>query len=76
MTDRFHRGTRGFAAFLTALNGFVVLGATLFVVPTLPIDSLVATTLATLAVQTSLNTGAPVRLELPVRTPASNGSRA
>jgi hypothetical protein len=40
---RFHRGTRGFAAFLSALNGFVVLGATLFVVPTLPIDSLVAT---------------------------------
>jgi hypothetical protein len=40
---RFHRGTRGFAAFLTALNGFVVLGATLFVVPTLPIDSLAAT---------------------------------
>jgi hypothetical protein len=40
---RFHRGTRGFAAFLTLLNGFVVLGATLFVVPTLPIDSLAAT---------------------------------
>jgi hypothetical protein len=40
---RFHRGTRGFAAFLTALNGFVVFGATLFVVPTLPIDSLAVT---------------------------------
>jgi hypothetical protein len=40
---RFHRGTRGFAAFVTALNGFVVLGASLFVVPTLPIDSLAAT---------------------------------
>jgi hypothetical protein len=40
---RFHRGTRGFAAFVTALNGFVVLGATLFVVPTLAIESLAAT---------------------------------
>lgn len=40
---RFRRGTRGFAAFLTALNGFVVLGATLFVVPTLPLEPLVAT---------------------------------
>ncbi len=41
-----------------------------------PVDSLVATTLATLAVQASLNNGAPVRLELPARTPAPNGSRA
>jgi len=41
-----------------------------------PLDSLVATTLATLAVRTSLTTGAPVRLELPARTPAPNGSRA
>ena len=40
---RFHRGTRGFAAFLTALNGFIVLGATLFVVPTLPLQPLIAT---------------------------------
>ena len=40
---RFHRGTRGFAAFLTALNGFVVLGATLFVVPTLPLQPLIVT---------------------------------
>ena len=40
---RFHRGTRGFAAFLTALNGFVVLGATLFVVPSLPLQPLIAT---------------------------------
>ena len=40
---RFHRGTRGFAAFVTGLNGFVVLGATLFVVPTLGLDPLVAT---------------------------------
>jgi predicted dehydrogenase/threonine dehydrogenase-like Zn-dependent dehydrogenase len=34
------------------------------------VDSLVATTLATLAVQTSLGSGTPVRLELPARTPA------
>jgi hypothetical protein len=40
---RFHRGTRGFAAFLTALNGFVVLGAALFIVPALDLASLVAT---------------------------------
>ena len=40
---RFTRGTRGFAAFLTALNGFVVLGAALFVVPTLDLAPLVAT---------------------------------
>jgi hypothetical protein len=30
---RFQRGTRGFAAFLTALNGFAVLGATTVVAP-------------------------------------------
>ena len=39
---RFHRGSRGFAAFVTGLNGFVVLGATLFVVPTLALDEIVA----------------------------------
>lgn len=39
-----------------------------------PVDSLVATTLATLAVRTSLNTGAPVRLELPNAAPVPNGS--
>ena len=39
---RFHRGSRGFAAFITGLNGFVVLGATLFVVPTLALDEIVA----------------------------------
>jgi hypothetical protein len=39
---RFHRGTRGFASFLTGLNGFVVLGAALFVVPTLGVDEIVA----------------------------------
>lgn len=30
---RFQRGTRGFAAFVTALNGFAVLGATTVVAP-------------------------------------------
>jgi hypothetical protein len=30
---RFQRGTRGFAAFITALNGFAVLGASLVVAP-------------------------------------------
>jgi hypothetical protein len=30
---RFQRGTRGFAAFVTALNGFAVLGAALVVAP-------------------------------------------
>ncbi|MGH3876909.1 MAG: bi-domain-containing oxidoreductase [Actinophytocola sp.] len=41
-----------------------------------PVDSLVATTLATLAVQTSLNAGTPVRLERSARTPATNGTPA
>ncbi|MGH3762038.1 bi-domain-containing oxidoreductase [Actinophytocola sp.] len=41
-----------------------------------PVDSLVATTLATLAVRASLNTGAPVRLELPARPAAPIGSPA
>jgi predicted dehydrogenase/threonine dehydrogenase-like Zn-dependent dehydrogenase len=46
-----------------------------------PVDSLVATTLATLAVRRSLGTGVPVRLERPARTaapagaPTSNGAR-
>ena len=39
---RFHRGSRGFAAFFTGLNGFVVLGLALFVVPTLTIDPIAA----------------------------------
>jgi hypothetical protein len=39
---RFSRGTRGFAAFFTGLNGFVVLGAALFIVPTLGVDEIVA----------------------------------
>jgi predicted dehydrogenase/threonine dehydrogenase-like Zn-dependent dehydrogenase len=38
------------------------------------VDSLVTTTLATLAVQTSLNTGAPVRLVLPSAAAATNGT--
>jgi hypothetical protein len=41
-TVRFHRGSRGFAAFVTGLNGFAVLGAALFVVPTLGIDEIAA----------------------------------
>ncbi|HUP55615.1 MAG TPA: hypothetical protein VM408_08925 [Methylomirabilota bacterium] len=32
---RFHRGTRGFAAFVTGLNGSILLGLALFVTPTL-----------------------------------------
>ncbi|MGH3517717.1 MAG: oxidoreductase, partial [Haloechinothrix sp.] len=36
-----------------------------------PIESLVATTLATLAVHTSLATGAPIRLEVPTATAPS-----
>jgi hypothetical protein len=39
---RFRRGTRGFAAFATGLNGFVVIGAALFVVPTLELDRITA----------------------------------
>ena len=42
-----------------------------------PIDSLVATTRATLAVHTSLATGAPVRLDAPaVTVPPPNGTHA
>jgi hypothetical protein len=41
-TVRFHRGSRGFAAFVTGLNGFVVLGVALFVVPTLGLDAIAA----------------------------------
>jgi hypothetical protein len=40
---RFSRGTRGFAAFVTMLNGLVVLGLAIFVAPTLDLDRLVAT---------------------------------
>ena len=40
---RFHRGTRGFAAFVTLLNGFVVLGVALIVVPSLDLSPLAAT---------------------------------
>jgi hypothetical protein len=40
---RFSRGTRGFAAFVTAFNGLVVLALAIFVVPTLDLDRLVAT---------------------------------
>ena len=41
---RFHRGTRGFAAFVTGLNGAVVLGATLFVIPDLGLGDAIAST--------------------------------
>lgn len=39
---RFHRGSRGFAAFLTALNGFVLLGLAFVVAPTFPLDGVSA----------------------------------
>ena len=35
---RFHRGSRGFAAFVTGLNGAILLGLALFVTPTLGLD--------------------------------------
>jgi hypothetical protein len=35
---RFHRGTRGFAAFVTALNGLILLGLSLFATPSLGLD--------------------------------------
>lgn len=40
---RFHRGTRGFAAFVTLLNGLVVLGMTLAVAPTFDVAPLAMT---------------------------------
>ncbi len=40
---RFQRGTRGFAAFVTLINGLVVLGAAVVVVPTLGVGPLVST---------------------------------
>jgi hypothetical protein len=40
---RFHRGTRGFAAFVTLLNGLVLLGMTLAVAPTFDAAPLVMT---------------------------------
>jgi len=40
-----------------------------------PVESLVATTLATLAVHTSLTTGAPVRIELPSQDGANGRTR-
>ncbi len=38
---RFHRGTRGFAAFVTGLNGLVVLGAAVLVAPTVDLDPII-----------------------------------
>lgn len=46
---RYHRGARGFAAFLTGLNGFVLLGLALFVGPTFPLDQVAASWLVILA---------------------------
>jgi hypothetical protein len=40
---RFSRGTRGFAALVTAFNGLVVFALAVFVAPTLDLDPLVAT---------------------------------
>jgi hypothetical protein len=40
---RFHRGTRGFAAFVTLLNGLVVLGMSLAVAPAFEAPTLAAT---------------------------------
>jgi hypothetical protein len=40
---RFQRGTRGLAAFVAGLTGFVVLGAALIIVPSLDLSPLVAT---------------------------------
>lgn len=40
---RFHRGTRGFAAFVTGLTGLIVLGAATLVVPSLGLDRTVST---------------------------------
>jgi hypothetical protein len=49
---RFHRGTRGFAAFVTFLNGLVVLGLSLAVAPTFdvaPLATIWAVILGTVA---------------------------
>jgi len=46
---RFHRGSRGFAAFLTALNGFVLLGLAFVVAPTFPLDAVSASWVVILA---------------------------
>ncbi|HWM03590.1 MAG TPA: Gfo/Idh/MocA family oxidoreductase, partial [Actinophytocola sp.] len=70
-TPRIPRGRdKGQRAEIDAFLGAVAGGGPMPV----PVDSLVATTLATLAVQTSLNTGAPVRLELPATAHDKNGS--
>ncbi|MCT2585741.1 bi-domain-containing oxidoreductase [Actinophytocola gossypii] len=65
-SPRLPRGRdKGQRAELTAFLAAVATGGPMPV----PVDSLVSTTLATLAVETSLGTGAPVRLELPAREP-------
>ena len=68
LSSRLPKGRdKGQRAELDAFLSAVTTGAPMPV----SVDSLVATTLATLAVQTSLGSGAPVRLELPARTPAA-----
>src|SRR4051794_29149603 len=68
LSSRLPKGRdKGQRAELDAFLSAVTTGAPMPV----PVDSLVATTLATLAVQTSLGSGVPVRLELPSRTPAA-----
>lgn len=46
---RYHRGSRGFAAFVTALNGFVLLGLAFVVAPTFALDQVSASWLVILA---------------------------
>lgn len=50
----FRRGTRGFAAFVTGVTGFVVLGAALFVVPTLGLERTAASWAVILGVAAGL----------------------
>lgn len=51
---RFHRGTRGFAAFLTILNGSAVLAFGAVVVPNADLPDVAATWLATIAIAAGL----------------------
>jgi hypothetical protein len=46
---RFHRGARGFAAFLAGLNGFVLVGLAFVVAPTFALDQVAASWLVILA---------------------------
>ena len=51
---RFQRGTRGFAAFVTLINGLVVLGTAAVVVPSLGLDRIVASWAVILGVAAGL----------------------